>query len=90
MVANKSLPNDVGSVLTWLEHQDEKEAHCAKKIIQNKSVSSLRVHITDILDWLVEKSQTNKSAGQAYSIIMKMAKPIENSSAAIVPEEEAK
>ncbi len=64
---------ETNSVLAWLESQNEKQAHCAKQIIESRSFANVRMHLAEITDWLAAKAQTSKDAGKAYCMVTEMA-----------------
>lgn len=65
-----SLGSNLSLMTDWLNSQNNLHARCAKKIILCKSVSNLPIHLSEITDWLAEKSLTTDIAGSIHSYIV--------------------
>jgi hypothetical protein len=66
-----NLGND--SVLHWLDSQNHIKANCAKSIINSEVKLSVKIHTSEVLDWLAVESQTSECAKQAYYMVCSAA-----------------
>lgn len=65
-----SLGSNLSLMTDWLNSQNNLHAKCAKKIILCRNASNLPIHLSEITDWLAEKSQINDIAGSVHSYIV--------------------